>query len=254
MYTLTRIKQMKLLIIGDVHADFIPFERAAKFALENNLHLVSVGDLIDNGQDGADVISLFKSLVDMEKASLIIGNHEWKIYRWTLGRDVKITSPNQITVDQMTASSEFKTQFVELVENAQHYLQFGDSVFITHAAMSKDFWDTREVSTYNRDRMMYSFSDQSNVSHYRGETYPIRLYNWVDDVPAGIILFVGHDPRPMIGVPDFDNFQVAPLVHKNDQGGVTTFLDCGSGKGGDLWGAVVNTDTSEIEQFRNFSV
>ena len=245
---------MKLLIIGDVHAEFPPFEKAVEFALSNDLHLVSVGDLIDNSNQGPEVVSLFKQLVDQDKASLIIGNHEWKIYRWLLGRDVKITTPNQITVDQMTSDSTFKDNFVELVENAKHYLQLNDNMFATHAAMSKNFWETKELTSYNRDRMMYSFADTSNIAHYRGETYPIRIYDWVDDVPADTMLFVGHDPRPMIGVPDFDNFQVAPTVIKNDNGGITTFLDCGSGKGGTLWGAVVNSATSEIEQFRNFSI
>jgi len=67
-------------------------------------------------------------------------------------------------------------------------------------------------------------------------------------------LFVGHDPRPMIGVPDFDNFQPAPSIVKNDVDGQVIFLDCGAGKGGTLWGDVVTSVTSDIEQFRNFSI
>lgn len=245
---------VKYLIIGDVHADFTPFEKAVKFAMDNDLHLVSVGDLIDNGTDGFKVLTLFKQLVDENKATLIIGNHEWKIHRYLLGRDVKITAPSQITVDQMQENPFFADVFKDLMINAVHYTQLNDNIFVTHAAMSKEFWETKEMNRYNRDRMMYSFADTSKIAHYRGETYPIRLYDWVDDVPAGIQLFVGHDPRPMIGEPDFDNFQLAPSVQKNSNGGVTVFLDTGSGKGGTLWGTVVNSVTSEIEQFRNFSI
>ena len=47
----------------------------------------------------------------------------------------------------------------------------------------------------------------------------------------------------MVGIPDFDNFQDSPETIKSDKGGKTVFLDCGAGKGGSLYGAVVNKDT-----------
>ena len=56
----------------------------------------------------------------------------------------------------------------------------------------------------------------------------------------------------MVGIPDFDNFQATPLSVKNKQGGITTFLDAGSGKGGNLWGAVVNSANNSIEALINF--
>ncbi len=46
---------MNYLIIGDVHADYQPFERAIDYATEHKLHLICVGDLIDNGNDGASI-------------------------------------------------------------------------------------------------------------------------------------------------------------------------------------------------------
>ena len=48
---------MKYLVIGDVHADYLPFKRAVNYATENELHLICVGDLIDNGEDGARCVS-----------------------------------------------------------------------------------------------------------------------------------------------------------------------------------------------------
>ena len=55
-----------------------------------------------------------------------------------------------------------------------------------------------------------------------------------------------------IGVPDFDNFQDSPETVKSSKGGRTVFLDCGAGKGGNLFGAVVNKDTSEEVTFIDF--
>jgi hypothetical protein len=66
-------------------------------------------------------------------------------------------------------------------------------------------------------------------------------------------LFVGHDPAPLKSVPVFDQFQEEPLVHVNTNGGETVFMDCGAGKGGKLFGAVVNSTDNKIEEFINFT-
>ena len=72
---------MKYLIIGDVHADFIPFKRAIDFARENDLHLISVGDIVDGGTDGAICVSEMLKLLEEGKGSVVKGNHEHKIIR-----------------------------------------------------------------------------------------------------------------------------------------------------------------------------
>lgn len=247
---------MKYLIIGDVHADLLAFENAVNYAVANKLTLISVGDLVDNGSGGSGVVKTMIKLLEQEKAQVIIGNHEWKIYRWAIGNPVKITTPNQITVDQMSSDVTFKKNFLTMMTYAKDYIQLSKNIFVTHGAIDPEFWGSTTPPTKKQlDMMKYgSIDHKSELLHYRGETYNTRLYDWVDSVPSGTMLFVGHDPRPLIGVPDFDNFQVAPLVHKNDAGGVTVFLDCGSGKGGTLWGAVVNTVNNSIEELRNFSV
>ena len=79
---------MEFLIIGDVHGGYAPFKRAIDFARENDLHLISVGDLIDNGPDGALVVSNMLSLLDKGYASVVKGNHEHKIIRYLNGANV----------------------------------------------------------------------------------------------------------------------------------------------------------------------
>lgn len=247
----------KYLIIGDVHADFTAFSRAVDFAIANNLHFISVGDLVDNGRYGHAVVKRMLGLLKQGDATLVRGNHEYKIQRWVAGNNVKITPPNQITVDQMTADPQFKTDFVEMMRFAQPYLKLNDSVYVAHAAILPEFWgaDPATLSKRSIELMMFGQTDTSEICEYRGETYPIRVYDWVDSVPDNITVFVGHDPRPFIGRPDFAHFQLAPTAKMNLQGGTSVFLDCGSGKGGSLWGAIVNTDSKTvIESFINFSI
>ena len=52
---------------------------------------------------------------------------------------------------------------------------------------------------------------------------------------------------------DFDNFQEQPTTYDSELGGTTTFLDCGAGKGGKLFGAIVNTDTNIVEEYLDFT-
>jgi len=240
------------LIIGDVHGTYAPFAKAVKFAKDNGLHLVSTGDLIDNGLDPYAVIELMTQEVFEGRASGVMGNHEWKIHRWAKGNDVKLTPPNKPTVDAMNVIPGFKDMFIRYTSSTPFNIQLNPNLFVAHAAIKPSWWldktDTKRTNEYN----MYGNSDTSTMIDYRGERYPIRLYDWVEAVPRGVKLFVGHDPRPLIGMPDFDNFQPAPLVHMNKQSGVTVFLDTGSGKGGKLWGAVVNSDNNDIVSMHNF--
>ena len=240
------------LIIGDVHSMYNPFAEAVKFAEENDLHLVTAGDLIDNGPDAHAVTELMLQRMFMGKASGVMGNHEWKILRWIRGNDVTLSDPNMPTIEAMKKQPALKDIFVRYTDRLTFNLQLGKSMFVAHAAVKPEWWATREDNKKSESYNMYGNSDSSKLIEFRGERYPIRLYNWVDHVPENVKLFVGHDPRPMIGEPDFDNFQATPLSVKNKQGGITTFLDAGSGKGGNLWGAVVNSANNSIEALINF--
>lgn len=228
----------RFLIIGDVHAVFAPFERAVNFARNNDLTLISVGDLIDNNHEGDLVVNLMQQEVDTRGARLTWGNHEWKIWRWTQGHNVHIAWPNQATLDHFERDPSFQDAFVRLMGHAETHIEI-DRMLICHAGVLPKFWETGVVNRSVRDVFMYSTTDNSKQIEYRGQMYPIRTYSWTDHVPAGCTVFVGHDPRPFVDEPIFDQFQEQPTVYTNSQGGTSVFLDGGAGKGGTLWGAVV---------------
>jgi len=245
---------MKFLILGDVHAEYEPFKKALDYAKANNLFVISVGDLVDNGPNGYQVCRDMLELVRANRGAVIWGNHEWKIYRWLLGNPVTLGGNNQLTAEQMESNPEFKKVFLQLVEHCHNYLQINNKIFVTHAGINPSFWETQPVTT-KKDLGVFKYgqSDQSKTIPYKGEVYPLRVYDWVKKVPAGVKLFVGHDPRPMEGTPDFDNFQKEPSTHYSGIGGTTIFLDCGAGKGGWLYGAVVNSVDESIIEYINFS-
>lgn len=246
---------MRYLIIGDVHGVYAPFKRAVDFAMDKDIHIISVGDLVDNGPDGYKIVKEMNDLVKQGKASMIWGNHEYKIHRWILGNPVQLGPPNLVTTDEMETNQDFVEVFVELMQSAEDFIRLGKSIYITHAGMNPEYWTsiTDVLTKKDKKYMKFGNTDPSKGEYpYRGQVYPYREYSWTEQVPAGVSLFVGHDPRPMIGVPDFDNFQDTPHVEKSNKGGRTIFLDCGAGKGGNLFGALVNKDTPEEVEYINF--
>ena len=246
---------MRYLVLGDVHAEYGPFKKACDYAVLNNLHILSVGDLIDNGPDGYKVCKDISEFIDTGWASVIWGNHEWKIHRWLKGNDVVLGPPNLVTTKQMEEDEEFKNLFQSLVPNFKHFMQLGDKIFIAHAGMHPSFWssDKQNPTKEQINYMIFGQADYSKQYEHKGQTYPHRIYDWTEYVPEGVTLIVGHDPAPMSSKPTFDVFQSAPTTITSPLGGKTIFTDCGAGKGGHLFGVVVNSDSGSVEETIDFS-
>ena len=248
---------MTHLIIGDVHADFVPLKRAIDFAQKNDLHLISVGDIVDGKEDGAKCVSELLKLLESGKASIVKGNHEHKIIRALNGANVILGPPNIKTLNEMESDKQFAQDFRTMVEDyCKNYIKLNDIFYITHGGMHQDFWQAEKSGDITRkmtDNMMFGQADYKRTFHHNGQDYPARTYEWRHAVPKDITLVVGHDPAPLTEKPDFDNFQQDPFVYTNEQGGTTVWLDCGAGKGGSLFGIVVNSSTNEIEDTINFS-
>lgn len=246
----------KYLIIGDVHADYLPFKKAIDYATEHNLHLISVGDIVDGGPDGAICVEAMLKLLDNGTASMVKGNHEHKIIRALNGANVLLGPPNIVTLDQMKTDTKFVTDFKRMVtQYCENYIKIDNKLYITHGGMHQDFWAAESTGNLTRrmtDDMMFGQADYKQSFEHKGQTYPARTYEWRHSVPKDITLIVGHDPAPLSEKPDFNNFQPKPLDFTNDQGGRIIWLDCGAGKGGKLFGAVVNSAT-EIEEMVDFT-
>ena len=162
-----------------------------------------------------------------------------------------------ITLEQMETDKTFEQEFRVMVEDyCQNYIKLSDTLYITHGGMHQDFWQAEqsgELTKKMTDNMMFGQADYKKTFQHKGQNYPARTYDWRHSVPKDITLIVGHDPAPLSEKPDFDTFQPEPTVYTNDMGGTVIWTDCGAGKGGSLFGLVVNSSTDEIEDTINFS-
>lgn len=238
--------QKGFLILGDVHGIYSPFARAVDYAKTHNLTLIAVGDLIDNGYEGAPVVNEMLKLIKEQKAYAIWGNHEWKVRRWLDDNSHPIGWPSKITINQFKENPNFEIDFVELCNHLRNVISFevdNKTYYVSHAAFHPSYWEG-EVNDLINSVFRNGMVDYSEQYEWKEQIYPLRSYNWCDYVSRNITVFVGHDPTPLSPEPIWDYFQPEPRVYTNSRNGTTVFLDCGSGKGGNLWGAVIRSNES----------
>jgi hypothetical protein len=224
-----------VLVIGDVHAEFEALQRAAKYAAENNYFLLSLGDLVDRGPKPYECVELIYNLMMADRAGFCSGNHDDKYRRYAAGAKVSLAKDHVNTLANVGEArmAEFLRMYTEVntMALASGLFHVFDDFIFAHAASHPCMWEeTDKVGNTARSRFLYGETN--------GETYedglPVRLYNWIDEIPNGRTVIVGHDRSPIFNVPITE-----PLERVNAQGGKAVFLDTGCGKKGFLSGAVL---------------
>ncbi len=241
-----------VLVIGDLHAEFGALQRAYKYAAENNFFLVSLGDLVDRGAYPFECVKFFYNLMMSDRAGFCVGNHDDKFRRFAHGAKVTLSKDHVNTLLAVgdERKEEFLKMYVEVCEMAvaSGYFHVFDDFIFAHAASHPCMWeDTEEFGKTAYSRSIFGETN--------GEVYPdglpVRLYNWVDEIPAGRTVIVGHDKSAIFNVP-----LTAPLERVNANGGKAIFIDTGCGKGGFLSGVTLRTtkDKFQFESFVDFKL
>lgn len=222
-------------VIADLHGEIDALDQALLgHADRAETLLVFLGDLTDRGSDSIGTLRKVHALVRQNRAIVMMGNHDWKLYRWAqqLLRDgtvrVKIGHGMETTMREYDAlhpddQKVFLTDVVSLYDRSPHALQLGSHVF-THAAFDKAFLMTPMFRFPKGSRMetraIYGMVDGTTGADGK----PSRSRDWTNDVPSGFTVYVGHD---VYSVED-------PVVVPSPHGGKTIFLDTGCGTGGKL--------------------
>jgi protein phosphatase len=230
---------------SDVHAHAKKLKKGIKYALKNNLFIVFLGDLVDGHDKPLETVLAVKQILDAGTGVLVIGNHDDKFYRYAKGNPVILKKQNKQTLADLPKGKEqlFLQTMIDLHthKNSDFHFEYENWVFI-HGACHEEVWQRPEkLSTKAKHRALYG-----EVNGEEDETgFPVRLYNWVDQIPAGQGVVVGHDRKPYGGKKLVDT---GPLDHTNDQGGRAIFSDTGCGKGGKLTLTVFEFEGDGLEQ------
>ena len=225
-----------MLVIGDIHADYETFLRACNHAESNNLFLMSLGDLVDRGSFPFETVSKMRDLMMAGKAGFTVGNHDDKYRRFHKGNKVSFSADAKRTLADVgpERQEEFLRIYAEVVEAADFsaLVHHFDDITLVHAASHKSMWADKAGVLKDAARSRALYGETNGETHPDG--FPVRLYTWIEEIPMGKTVIVGHDRKPIFNVSITE-----PLVRTNANGGKAIFIDTGCGKGGFLTGAVI---------------
>ena len=190
-------------IIGDVHGCFDElFELIKKlgYVIHNmdttykvshpqNRKIILVGDLVDRGPKIPEVLKLVIDMVELNIAYCVKGNHDDKLRRKLLGRDVKVIHGLEQSLAQLEAESEdFRRKVTDFLGNLKAYIIFNaGELIVSHAGFQEKFMgrESKRVEAF----CLYGQA----TNEYDKYGLPIR-YEWAKDYKGEAFIIYGHTP------------------------------------------------------------
>lgn len=209
-----------LRIVGDVHGD----ARAFAYAAGTDHFVIQLGDLADGGPEGAEAWRIMLGLLDAGRGLFVLGNHDRKLGRALAGERVRIAPELAATLDQLGGAG-LGARVLDAVRTAPAWVRAGPRLFVHggfHPAMLHQAPSPALGST--PPPLARALFGQT-TGRMQADGYPERVLNWVDRIPPGLTVYVGHDRRSGDG---------RLLTIEGREGGAAVFLDTGAGKGGHL--------------------
>lgn len=192
-------------IIGDVHGCFdelhelllklgyeVDFDKKeSRFTVTppKNHKAVFVGDLVDRGPDSPKVLHLVMDMVEAKQAYCVSGNHDDKLYRKLVGRNVQVRHGLELTMEQLShCSTTFVTRVRDFLANLPHHILLDEGrLVIAHAGLAEHLHGRHNRSV--RDLCLYGPTTGETDQH----GLPVRL-DWAANYTGHAIVVYGHTP------------------------------------------------------------
>ncbi len=190
-------------IIGDIHGCFeelVMLLTALGYRRRFNYYIhpegrkaVFLGDLTDRGPRCVDSFWLVNSMVDSGNALYVPGNHCRKLYRFLIGKNVRMAHGLEKTVSELKKLSDsereyFKDEFTRLYGEAPPYLILDrGKLIVTHGGIKEDM-----IGKVNeRVRSFCLFGDTTGETTEDG--LPVRR-DWAREYKGKALVVYGHTP------------------------------------------------------------
>ncbi|PYZ97740.1 hypothetical protein CR205_03865 [Alteribacter lacisalsi] len=191
-------------IIGDIHGCYEEMtallQKAGYLLNEDGLvyhpeerQLVSLGDLTDRGPQSANVLRF--AITNWKAGRLLYcpGNHCDKLYRYFLGRNVKINNGLETTVAELKTLSPRDYTFIsegfkKMVEQSPLYLDLQErSLVVAHAGIRGELIG----KTSKKVKTFVLYGDITGETHSDGR--PVRR-DWANAYTGNTFVVYGHTP------------------------------------------------------------
>jgi protein phosphatase len=170
--------------IGDI-------PHSAVHTLHSLRKLVFLGDLVDRGPGVVEVLRLVIAMVGAGRAICLLGNHDDKLLRKLMGRNVRVAHGLAETLDQLEREpSEFVDRVRDFLAGllTYHVLDEGRLV-VAHAGIKENL-----IGLWNdRARSFTLYGDTTGESDEFG--LPVRL-DWAANYHGEALVVYGHTPVP----------------------------------------------------------
>jgi len=227
---------------GDVHGSPAIHDAVAE-ALAMNYAVGFIGDLTDQSpaDNGApnDSMAVIRLLIELDAKGLVVlspGNHCFKLLRYMTkvregeGGERKIKTAHGLsqTLEELNNAPDRENlidRFIQIVGASRMWNRMGDYLFVHGGATAAMFDVDAPTAGEALSIKKGGFIHRAIFGKTTGEFvdgFPERTYDWVDRIPAGKTVVIGHDIRP----------EITEVI--NDDGGRLIHIDTGAGKGGKL--------------------
>ena len=214
----------RLRIVGDVHGD----ARAFAFAANTDRFVVQLGDLADGGTDSAEARRIAFRLIDEGRGLFLLGNHDRKLGRALAGHGVRTDAALADTLSRLDA--RLRERVLHEVRRAPAWVGPAagapPGLFFVHGAFHPSMLDHPPPPALGPvDTLLSRALFGQTTGRMQPDGFPERVTHWLNRIPAGLTVYVGHDRRSTDG---------RPLLLRGSAGGAAVFTDTGAGKGGHL--------------------
>jgi len=125
--------------VGDLQGTVTPVRALFADGLRDDEHYVFVGDYCDRGNENGEALAFVRSLAQRENVTLLFGNHEEHLHRWSRGWAAKNDEFALRTVPQLVQSGLTPADVDALLDRMQDVSMHawrGLHVLACHAGMS----------------------------------------------------------------------------------------------------------------------
>lgn len=195
-------------IVGDIHGCFdeltelleklnykIERKSDGHFEVQNpeNRRVIFLGDLTDRGNKSPDVLRLVMDMVKAEKAFCICGNHDEKLNKFLMGKNVNLNHGLDKTVQQLESTSkEFRNEVKEFLNGLiAHYVLDDGKLVVAHGGLPEEMHGRAAAAV----RAFCLFGETTGEIDEFG--LPVR-YNWAKNYKGKAMVVYGHTPIPDI--------------------------------------------------------
>ena len=151
---------------------------------------VFLGDLCDRGPKNAEVLRLGMRMVGSGHALAVPGNHDVKLVRYLLGKNVQVGHGLERTIRELEGEDEsFRTQVRDFLDGlVSHYVLDGGKLVVCHAGLKEAYIGRGS----QRVREFCLYGETSGETDEFG--LPVRM-DWAADYRGRAAVVYGHVPQ-----------------------------------------------------------